>query len=296
MANISFINGAYDIQIAVLDDAGYAMGQLVTPNAPANGTTYPAYRLTHLVEVTAVSPSRELATDRGGQRIRGQSDLGMSDLGTFTMTLSDYDATFEAIIAGMSVNTTTLPGVTQSGPNFSLAKLPRLCMIASFGANSRDVSNYDARLYQTVIFPSIQIAPVGAQSSQNGGVNPNARQYTITPSLTTTAMNGMAWNEAAPAGFGMDYANDEAMIHYLNGTYRYMLTTFIGNGTEDEVTLPYRPVSSTATALSPNIITLAGSAVAPTSINTTTGVVVLSAAPTAGAKVVALVPTNFTAI
>jgi hypothetical protein len=84
------------------------MGSDSTPDSVSNGETKHAYKLTGPVSVTAPQVTRELATFRGGQVILGQRAMGVSDFGSFELTLSAYDETFNAYVSGSSVDTTTL--------------------------------------------------------------------------------------------------------------------------------------------------------------------------------------------
>jgi hypothetical protein len=293
----NFIAGFFYLEVIVLDDDGYGIGTLKTPNSPTNGTLYTPYRLTHPVSIPALTPSVERATDRGGQKIRGEVDLGLSEFGTFDLVVSNRDFTFDAIISGSSVST-VWGGAQMLTPDSNRVTLPRLALVATLGSRSRDDSGYDAAGRLTIVYPSVTIRVGGQSGSQDGGVNPNAVTYTVTPSETGVLFNGQTFIGAAPEGLGADLESGKALMHMLSSEYQYSSATFIGNGTEDEITLPFRPLSSVTSITSPNspvVVTVEGTRVVPSSINTTTGVVTLSTAPTAGQRVVIIYPTNFVA-
>lgn len=301
-STIGFISGFYDIQVALVTDDGYAVGltsagAIPTLTALVNDTEYYAYRVSHPVEITPLTPGRSIATDRGGQRIRGQRDLGLSDLGSFEITLSDYDALFEAIVTGSTVNSDTVDGWVMSGPNHGQQSLPFVCLIATVGFQSRDEGTYGSNYYMNFIFPRVQIAPSGDSGNQGDGENPNPRTYTVTPSMTTKFVTGQTWNDASPNGLGMSYANAEAMVHRAATQYPLRLMTWVSNGTPFTFSGDYLPTSAVVTiAGSPNLVASNGVRVEANTISTTTALFTLTtAAPAATAKVVALYPTNWVA-
>lgn len=299
-STIGFISGIYDIQVALVTDDGYAVGltaagAIPTLSALVNDTEYYAYRVSHPVEITPLTPGRSVATDRGGQRIRGQRDLGLSDLGSFEITMSDYDALFEAIVTGSSINNTTVDGWTMSGPNHGQQSLPYVCLIATVGFQSRDSGTYGSNYYMNYIFPRVQISPSGDSGNQGDGENPNPRTYTVTPSMASKFITGQTWNDAAPTGLAMSYANGEAMVHRAATQYPLRLMTWIAHGTTDTFNLDYLPMSSlVALEGSPNLVCDDGTRVLPDSISTTTGAVdVSTVSPAAASKIVMVYPTNW---
>jgi hypothetical protein len=287
------IAGVYMLQVAKVNAAGYAVGQAADEESLTNNTAYPAYRVNHPVSIGEPNVTSELAQFRGGQRNLGQVELGISEIGTFELTLAFDDMKFDALVSGSAINTTSIVGVTIGGPNRAQAELPQMCMVFEQGFYDGDTG---ANMKKTIVVPRCQIRRSTGGATQDGGVNPNTRTYTVTPTFTDTFVTGQTFNGAVQTGLDLDFYNgetDQVDFVYSDG---YLLHTFIGDGTEDEVTLPYLPTSSavaiTVTA-NPNIIAVNGTRTLVTSISTTTGVVVFAAPPAAAGVCVFFVPTRW---
>lgn len=280
------VSGLFWMWIAFRDSAGYPMGQLITPNSPVNGTTYPAYLLNHQVSFTPATPTRELATQQGGQKIIAQRDLGISALGNGSITLSAYDEAFHAFVSGSAFDGTTVSGIAATSANDGNGDLPPF--IIGF---VRAFSNANgAQEYITGIFHNAQIRPAKVGGSQSGGTNPNPLQYDIVPSFSARTVMGRLFSATA-----LDVVDDTDTYTEYRYTDPLFVTTFIGDAAEDEITLPYLPTTSDATGAATNSITNAGATLAVTSVSTSTGVVVCTAPPAAAAKIVLFTPTRFRA-
>jgi hypothetical protein len=270
MSRISFIQGSYNIQVMRLSVDGLAMGTALNPNSVTAGTSLPAYIVEHPVSLGSLRPSRELATDRGGQRIRGQRDLGASDLGTLEMVMSDYDMGFDAVVSGSVVNDTTIEGFTQGAPNLLQERLPQVAILFTAGAQSRDDDEYgtDKQLAQLFIGT---VAGGNPSASQSGGVNPNPMTYTLTPTVFATLPNGVTL-ESLNLGYS------ENIVHHMITTDYLYVYTYVAAGADTEITLPYLPLYTDNDGSTYNWITENGVTAGVTSISATTGIVVIPSA------------------
>jgi hypothetical protein len=286
-ATVGHIAGAYYAQVAFRDSAGYPMGADSSPNTVAAGETKHAYKLTGMVEVTAPQVTREIATFRGGQVILGQRAMGVSDFGTFDLTLSAYDETFNAYISGSTVDVTTLTDVAMGAPNSLNPALPQFILMLTMGFQNLAGAND----YVTYVYPNVQISPAIPGVTQDGGENPGAVTYTVIPSASTRGVTGHLFS-----AMGMNVTDNREICHWARTSYPLALTTYIQETAATTFTLGYRP-ASTEHAGAFNSFTTNGvtSHSNVSGVDGTTGAVTITAA-TALDKWVVLYPTNFTAI
>lgn len=286
-ATNGLVAGIYHMWIAFRDSSGYPMGQNTTPNSPSNGSTYHAFKCKHPVQYTPPTPTRELATRRGGQAWRGQRDLGISDLGLATIQTDSFDEQLHAYISGSSVDTSTMSGWHMTSQNAQNPDLPSFVLGLSIGFTTEDGSNE----FLTAIYHNVQIRPRVPGASQSGGENPNPTEYEIVPNTSSRTGIGRLYSATS---LSVTENNDVMMM--IRYTSPIFVSTFIGNNSATTATFAYRPVSSDATGAATNSITSNGSTLAVTSVSTTTGVVTFASAPASAAKVVLALPTNYVAI
>lgn len=287
VATAGHIAGFYHAQIAFRDSRGYPMGADNTPNAVAAGDTKHAYKLTGPVEVTAPQVTREIATFRGGQVILGQRAMGVSDFGTFDMTLSAFDETFNAYIAGSTVDVTTVTELAQYAPNSLNPALPQFFLLLTAGF--QDTSG--ANKYVTYVYPNVQISPAITGATQDGGENPGAVTYTVTPSASTRAASGHLFS-----AMGMGITDNKEIVYAIRYDYPISVTTYIQASAATTFSLGYQPISN-ENAGAINSFTTNGvtSHTNVSAVNTTSGAVTISAATELDVWVV-LYPTNFATI
>lgn len=257
--------GFYNIQLAFRDSNGYPMGQQSDPDNVSNGTITSVYRVPHGVNVTPPNPTSVVATDYGGQRIRAQQYLGVSDLGQGTLTLSEFDETFHGYVTGSSVDTTTASGISQTVDNSTVATLPRFILLADAGFTN---SVTGATKRATYIFPNVQIRPQPETITQDGGVNPNPLTYDLIPSLSTNTGYGRTF-----ANTSLNAAENSALYVRLIGDDAYTLTTFVDDAADTDITMGFLPTSNVVDG-SINIFSSNGANDASnvTALNTSTGV------------------------
>lgn len=287
VATAGHIAGFYHAQIAFRDSAGYPMGADSSPNTVAVGETKHAYKLTGPVAATAPQVTREIATFRGGQVIQGQRAMGVSDFGTFELTLSAFDETFNAYISGSTVDVTTVTDLAQYAPNSLNPALPQFILLLTMGF--QDTSG--ANKYTTYVYPNVQISPAIPGATQDGGENPGALTYTVTPSASTRAASGHLFS-----AMGLGVTDNKEIVYAIRYDYPVSITTYIQETAATSFVLGYRPISTEHAGAINSFTTNGVTTHANVSgVDGTTGAVTITAA-TAGDKWVALYPTNFVAI
>jgi hypothetical protein len=288
---LEFQYGMFYIQIMFRDSDGYPQGQDSTPDALTNDSTTHSYLIQSPVAFTHPSPTFELVTDRGGQKIRGQADLGASAFGEGSFELTEFDDTFHAFITGGAVDSTSVSGWRQSGFNINKVARPRFKLIASMKTLEVDEStNTTSDKWIHHIYNNVQIRPVLPSGSQNGGVNPNTLTYTFVPSQDTRHVTGELFT-----GMSMSLEEDKDINIVMVTSNPIAVTTFIEAGTPDGMfTTAYLPLTDENTT-SDKFATDEGTSTTISSCNTTTGAVAVTAAD-AGDRVVFTYETAFVAV
>lgn len=284
-ADRGFIAGFFHAQVAMRDSSGYPMGSDTSPNTVTPLDVKHAYKLTGPVETAVPAPTRDNATFRGGLGILGQRAMGVSDLGSFDLTLSAYDETFHAMVSGSVVDVATHTELAMTAPNMARADIPQLILLLTIGIQNDSGTNE----FLNIIYNNVQISPTIPAAGQDSGTNPRPQVYTVTPSLSDRMGNGMLYSASALAV--QDNRDVAVMIRYL---YPLGLTTYIDDASATTFILGYRPIGTDATNVS-NVVLKNGAKTNPTSIVTTTGVVTITAG-TSGDKWTVLYPTNFVSI
>lgn len=283
MAN-GMIAGIYEAWCAVRDSNGYGVGSNATPDTKTPNSVYSAYRLKYPVRYEGPQPTREQAIRRGGMANRNRRDLGVSDFGNFNFVMDAFDETFHALISASLLDTTTMTGWTTTSFNANVATLPR--MILGLVLGFTDENGVDK--YMTTIYNNVQIRPKTPGSSQDGGVNPNPLEYEVLPDVSTRHASGRPYSAMA---LGVRDNSDIASQHIYN--YPLYLVDWVANGAATTFTLPFKPVTSDATAVATNSITKNGATQTVTSVNTSSGLVTISAAGSSGDIFQVLYPTAF---
>lgn len=283
------MSGAYECLVYTVDDNGFPMGTLTSPNAPASGTTTHAYRTKGLVEATAPSASYRRATFTYGMKNRGSRDLGVSDFGEFEITLSSRDSAFDTLIGGGATDTANFgTNHTLWAPNTNKPSRPRLGIILTQGFQDVDSGDNEFIHY---MYPNVQIRAASHGANQNDGENPNPLTFTCIPSAATRTPFGLPVTDSS-----MDLEDDSDIVFFYKTEDRIQLTTYIAAAGATSFILGYRPLYSEV-AGAYNVFTMEGAPNSSdvTALNTTTGVATIAAA-TITDIYVAVTPTEFTAI
>lgn len=278
------VAGFYHMWLSTRDSNGYPKGQNSTPDSVTNKTLYTPLKVRHPVSYTPATPTREVAQRRGGQAMRGQRSMGVSSYGAGTIVLDAYDEVLHALVSRSAVDTTTVTGWSMTSQNAGEPDPPSLIIGMSIGFSN--ISG--AKEFLTGIFHSAQLPPAMPGASQDGGVNPNPLTYEIV--VDSAARTGMGLLFSATALNVEENTDTFTLIRYSDPIF---VTTWIADGTETTFTLPYLPLTSDATGGATNLISKDGVKTAVTSVNTTSGVVTLTAPGTAGDIWIVAYPTRY---
>ncbi len=268
-----------------INSSGIATGQL-DPDAPGTAPlTSSAYLIRGAMTLKAAKPSFVKATFKGGGRFEGKADMGLEDVADGELQVSQFDPALNALTQGGLVDTTTLTGATISAPN-RINPSPIVGAFCGIGKLQKRTSV--GNIYFHIVYPLCQLRYNDPDLTQEGGVNPSAPTYTITPSVGTYFPVGVAF------GANQNWYEFSEYSFYMESDYPYFLTAFLQDGTEDTFNLPYLPVYSGVTGgKTNNWVTQNAAPTAPTSISITTGEVVKAAAGTANQLTNVMFPTRF---
>lgn len=281
--------GAFEVQVWTQDSNGYPTGDESDPDNLAQATEKHAIRLKSFVSLDIPTPTREEATFRGGQSFLGRIDLGVSEFGSGTLTLAQFEESFAALISGSTVDETTITDWTQTSSNSNNPNLPSLGIM---GSTKVRLAN-GALSWVHVVVPNIQLEPAEVSISAGTGQNPNPLEYVMKPTLATRSVTGHLFSATS-----LNLTDDKAVSFQIRYNSRLGITTYKKDATDASAggtfILGYRP-TSTATG-SPNAFTVNGVTVAMTSVTPATGTVAFGIAGAADDIMVAVYPTDFVAI
>lgn len=275
------------IQVFFVDDDGYPMGDLVTPNAPVLDTEYHAYVVQGYV--TAAPGAREVdtATDQADGTNYGDIDMGISSYGTVEITLSMKDEKFFNMIRGVSSDTTTSSAMyITTANNASITPRPMGMIITDkVRDEATGVLYYEHVVYNRGTFTVTQ----EAEGNQSGGVNPSPLTVTYKPTLSTRfAATGELYSATTLAP-----EEDRDTHTTIRSEYQVTITSYVKDGVATTFNTDYKPAVAAATVGGVNVYTTNGTQAALTSLATTTGLATMTAAGTSGHIAVLLYTTNF---
>lgn len=281
--------GAYYVQIAFRDSNGYPKGVQTDPNNVAVNTTMPMYLMKNIISFTPPTPTRELATDRGGQKIRAQADMGVSEFGLATLELSEYDDVFHSYITGSAVDTGSPSGWRQSAANVNQPTIPAMFLVASAQVESISGSNITNK-WRHWILPNCQIRAAFPNVSQGAGVNPNPLSYEVVPNVSYRTLTGELFSIT-----DMDVVDDNDLFYSIQTNYPIAVVSYTGTGvaSPETFTTAYLPRTNQATT-SDKILTEQGVTDTITALSATTGILTTPTAGAAGNIYVLAHETNYT--
>jgi hypothetical protein len=281
--------GAFYAQFAFRDSNGYPKGVQTSPDSVANDTTMHAYLMRNLISFTPHSPTRSLFTEKGGQRIISQADMGLNELGTAAFSLSSFDDVFNGYITSSGVEATNPSGFRQAASNANNTDVPNFFAAFTAKVQSKSGSTLSSR-WKTWVYPNCQIRSAIPGISQNDGVNPNPLDYEIVPNFSGRTLTGELFSAT-----DMSVEDDQDAFYVIDSPYPIGITSYTANAANPETfTLGYRPVTTQATT-SDKLLTQNGVADTISTLSISTGVLTT---PTgvAGDIYVAVYSTNFIAI
>jgi hypothetical protein len=255
----------------------------------ANDTTTHALLLRNPKSAQLPAPARVKVPLRGGNRWLGQVMFGADDIGDFSLNLADLDADFHAM-AGQQV----VDGVTNSrwyrvSDNMNLTNLPQCGLLMSAIWQDREDGGDSENLWINYIVPRAQVSPsfpALAYQAESEVI------YTISPAYASREPTGKTF-----ASGSMGLKDGKCLMYAIITPKPLALTTYVGDGTEVNFTLGYKPSSSIVT-LNAAAVEFArqGTLQALTSASTSTAEAVMAAAGSAGNRNVAMYETDFEAV
>lgn len=270
-----------------VDNNGIAVGQLdpVLPGVPP--LTSHALKVEGGMTATLPGATFGAFEFRGAGTYEGRVDGGLESFSEGTIELSQCDINLAILLSGGKADTTTITGGTIIWSNNNMNPSPRDVGIMLI-RRIKDQVGAGAISYATTLFPRVQVRMVQGNFSQDTGMNTSPVTLTIQPS----AARNFPWGEAF--GTNQDWHNNQSIEFNINSDFPWAATSFIADGTDTTYVLGYRPKFDTTTdGRGGAIYAINGIPTAPTSVNTTTGVVTLAAAGTAGDRHVAFYQTEY---
>src|SRR5690606_25285305 len=128
---------------------------------------------------------------------------------------------FDTVVSGSSVDTAYVDGFVQGAANHTEPSLPQVVVLFTAGSQSRNSTNYGVDQY-IHFFMVGTVAPRQPGSSQNGGVNPNPLNYTLTPTVFGKLPNGIPFS-----ALNVNYANNENLVHNIITNDEIALHTYV---------------------------------------------------------------------
>lgn len=262
--------------------AGYAAGSQGT--ALANGSASDAWSIDscRLADMTRAS----LGTQewQGGGRPIGYRSFGRRRINSIKVTCDAIDRAVATAIAGTTPDTTSNSRYPQYSTDTAVFNAPDMLGILTQEAMVRGDTQTK---YFHWMFPFLRgdVTITNLSYQQKVSIEFN---FDIPADVGRNI-----FGQLFPAAMGLP---DDGLIghHFMESDYPIGLLGYRGDGTETTFTPQYLPISNEVTlgaAYNWNFVN--GSAVAPTSISTTTGDMVLSSAPAAGVWGVLLYGTRF---
>lgn len=276
--------GCYSVQAWLAGSDGYAYG--TSGESQAQGAESSALLLRYPQSAQVPAPARVVTNLTGGNRWLGQVMFGINEVGSFPLVLEALDAEFHALAGASAMDNTENSRWRQFADNINLPDLPQLGLMISTIWQSREDGSDGVNLYVTYVIPRCQIQPTFPQMAYQaeGPVT-----YTVSPTMASLKPNGVALTNMA-------LRDNKTVMYAVVSPNPLAITTYIADGTETTFQLAYKPISSVITAGdTPNQMAKNGTTTALSSVNTSTGVATLSAAGSAGDKIVVLYETAFQA-
>lgn len=222
-------SGLYILQVAIIDDNDYPMGQLTTPNSPVNGTVYSPLLVVGAVSYTTAADTVENAYSFRSQKFGGNRDLGLSALGAGTLELAEYDDVFDPLVMGYARDAATATAEVITGHNANRGKARRLMLAFSPAATpANGLNNFDT------IFTWGTLRRGALGSNQATGRNPNNRQYTLTKFLSTRTPWGQLFSASTIAPDGN---SDDEVVVYSDAPQEFC--TYIDDASATTFAMPY---------------------------------------------------------
>lgn len=279
--------GLSALQLSTMDSTGFWTGQAGT--APANATVSSAY-YTRLISGGTPQPrDQNIVEFEGGNGIVGQLAFGTRTLTSFDVTTDHIEPDMIALAVGGLVDQSSNDRWTIFSNNPTKVRLGNIGIMITQEYQSQDDATQGNTRYLTCVIP------IATVTFQWGGAAYQAKSpstLTITPTTAGKFPNGVAF------GANQTWEGNETDHFFIITDNPVAYTMFIADGADDTYVTGYRPSSSIVTDANTtaNWQAVNGTATAPSSVNTSTGVVTLAAAGSAADKVGVIYETGFIAI
>lgn len=273
MAQVSRGNAAgfAYLQLFLVGANGYAYGT-AGPSA-SNGTTTHAHlvREVRTFGLQLGEPPRTNFT--GGDHWLGQKMWGMNEVPSFSLGLSVFDMTFDRIIKGITLDQTTNQAWSILGEGVNVSQRPQVGLLLSQYFQSRESGSDGADLWLNCLIPRCYISAQGQSMEYQAEA---LRTYSVAVTMADCFPNGVAF------GANQDFPGNREAVLWCITNNPLAITTNVNNAATT-FSLAYLPASSVVTlGNSPNWMAINGTATAPASVNTSTGVVTKVSAGNAG--------------
>lgn len=274
MANKGNVVGLEFVQVFRVNSSGYSTG-ITPPDDVANGDELIPHLIYEARAANIPTPQRVVANLTGGNRWLGSVTFGTNDVPEFDLTLSTLDAILTTMAGDSAVDTTLNQKFRRFSSNENLSIPPQVGLILTTIFQSRDGGTDGNNLWINYIIPRAQITPGNAPMSYQA---PGDTPYKVKPTMAVREPHGILFS----AG-NMNLAQNKAVMYCIITEYPLFLASLIGDAAATTLTVPYLPATSVITVNnSYNEYALAGVPTALTSMNVSTGVATLPAAPGAG--------------
>jgi hypothetical protein len=245
------LGGAFEIQVAKADANAYPVGQEADPTNIANGAEMHAYRRKGFITAGTPALTYGEITWTGSMTVRGKMTLGLSDVGSFPITVSSYDDTFDTMVMGGAVDTSGF-GTQQRllVPNWNNPNPPQVWIILTTGAERASDKAKGFMHYAYLGQFRVDSRP---EINSTTGVNPMPFTYTFVPTSSTRLISGELVSASDVA-----VENDEAWVQsWFTETHRVGLSSYKDDNGDTAMLLGYRP-TRTDSDNSYNVFTNAG--------------------------------------
>ena len=272
--NIYDVVASYTTRI---NSSGRATGQLDPDSLGVGPTLSPAFMLRGPMTLKAAKAARASVEFRGAGTPEGKRPAGIDSIGDAELQMSQWDSGLDPIINGGLVDTTSLSGAEISSPN-NINPSPNVLALCNIvRVDRRDSLNRVDYLH--LLYPNCTMSRQTPDMQQVDGnqKNPSPVTAVITPSVATKFPNGVAF------GANQAWYRNSEFEFYMTSQYPYFMDVWVADGSATTFTLTYLPkYSGVGTGNTNNWVTKNGTPTAPTSINTSTGLVTIASAGSAG--------------
>lgn len=271
MSSKKVISGGFSLmQYARAHTTGYPAG---TTGTIANGGDAGMSRLYGVKQASVSIPEAVRATQTGDDNPQGSLVWPTTELPGGNLQTGIFDEDFDAIAQGTLAY--TLSGMRIGVLSPADPEYADLVGILSRPAKSKDSATTGRKRWQHYLLPAFNAVPRGTDSFQERTFGNNVYDITCNPATK------FPWGDALDA---TNVGTTETPVFVIHTDYRLTMHTFVGDGADTAFTLSKLPAGDEATDYFDLFAAADGSDANGLldSVNTSTGVVTFTAAPSAG--------------